>query len=126
MVGKGVKRRTVAASLALLMLASALAAGLHTHTWLAQDDLAAQAAHIPLSVISNPDAPAPEQHWHPGAIFEQDVCVACLLSHQRASFVCPVVVAVAITVVPVLTASGETPAVPKPRSITARAPPFTC
>jgi hypothetical protein len=120
------KRRLLSAAVAFLMLVTSLAAGLHTHTWLAQDDLAAQAAHIPLSVIANPDAPAPEQHWHPGTIFEQDLCAACLLAHQRASFVCAFVVSATVAVVRIANGSWTAPAAFQVRSTVARAPPFTC
>jgi hypothetical protein len=126
MVRKLGKQRAVSASVAFLMLVTAVAAGLHTHTWLAQDDLAAQAAHIPLSVIANPDAPAPEQHWHPGTIFEQDLCAACLLAHQRASFVCAFVVSATVAAVRIANGSWKTPAALRTHSTVARAPPFTC
>jgi hypothetical protein len=118
-------QRWPATSLAVVMLASAFLAGLHTHTWLA-DDLAAEAAHVPLSVIANPDAPAPEQHWHSGTTIEQEPCAACLLSHTPAFFGFAFVVTAVVDAVRVAVASWQAPPALQPRPASARAPPFTC
>ena len=107
------------------MMASALVSGWHNHAWLATDDLAAEASHVRLSIINNPDTPSPEYHWHPGTTVEHDLCAACLLSHQRASLALATVVPAAIAAVRVVIAACATPAVGQSRCASARAPPFT-
>jgi hypothetical protein len=119
------RKRWAAAPLASVIAASAFLAGMHTHAWLA-DDLAAEAAHVPLSVIADPDAPAPEQHWHSGTTIKQEPCAACLLSHTPAFLGFVFEVVAVVDVVRVAVASWRAPVALQPRPASARAPPFTC
>jgi hypothetical protein len=119
------RQRWAAAPLASVIAASAFLAGVHTHAWLA-DDLAAEAAHVPLSVIADPDAPAPEEHWHSGTTVEQDPCIACLLCHQPAFFGHAFVVARFVYAARITLACGQALVPVQSNSPSARAPPFTC
>jgi hypothetical protein len=102
-----------------------LSLSIHTHKVDGIDTQTAALQHVPIGVISNPDAPSPDAHWHPGTLVHEEPCVACLLSHQPGSVGAAFVLLP--TVVACRTSLVAPRAVPQPRgrAASARAPPIS-
>lgn len=108
---------------AALLAASAILTDAHTHHGGLPGFLGGRSFGVPVSVITNPDAPSSSQHWHAGRTFNEEPCAACLLGHYPGSvsgwtYAGPSVVTAWVVVPP---APGGS--IPLLRPASARAPP---
>jgi hypothetical protein len=98
---------------------------IHTHRVEGVGTQTAALHDIPISVISNPDAPGHDAHWHPGTLVHEEPCAACLLSHSPGSVAAAPALAPSIVACQAIAALPGTAAQPRPARATARAPPVS-
>jgi len=67
--------------LAALTLLGAGSATLHRHPGGSVGEQSGLLAHVPISVITDPDARSAAFHLHSGSTVPSEPCVACVLSH---------------------------------------------
>ncbi len=118
-------RRASGLVLAALTALGAGSATLHSHAGDSAAEQPALRAHVPISIIADPDAPSAAVHLHSGSTVPSEPCPACVLSSAHGTIPTPpVVAAVAPSVcIPVVALQG--PVAAALVSSVSRSPPAT-
>jgi hypothetical protein len=74
-------RRATGLVLAVLTMLGAGSATLHSHPGGSVAEQPGVLAHVPISIIANPDARSAAFHLHSGSTVPSEPCVACVLSN---------------------------------------------